>query len=97
MPSKEETTRTLIELTNGGEDAAAKLVPVVHEKLKAIAARYMKQERLELGTLKLTLQRKVSSRNGPVVFDNFCHGNDLRSLTGARHECRRDSTSWTWT
>lgn len=45
MPSKEETTRTLIELTNGGEDAAAKLVPVVHEKLKAIAARYMKQER----------------------------------------------------
>lgn len=45
MASKEETTRTLIDLTHGGEDAAAKLIPIVHEKLKAIAARYMKQER----------------------------------------------------
>jgi hypothetical protein len=31
------------------------------------------------------------------VFDNFCHGNDLRSLAGARHGCRGDSASWTWT
>lgn len=45
MYSKEETTRTLIDLTKGSEDAASKLIPVVHEKLKAIAARYMKQER----------------------------------------------------
>ena len=32
-------------VANGGEDAAAKLIPIVHEKLKAIAGRYMKQER----------------------------------------------------
>ncbi len=45
----------------------------------------------------LPLQRKVSSRNVPTVFDNFCYGNDLCSLAGARYGCRRDSASWTWT
>ncbi len=35
----------MIDLTTGSENAASKLIPIVHERLKAIAARYMKQER----------------------------------------------------
>ena len=41
----EDTTRTLIELTRGSEGAAERLMPLVYDKLRALAERYMRRER----------------------------------------------------
>ncbi len=45
MSEDEHITQTLIELTRGDEGAAERLMPLVYDKLRALAARYMRHER----------------------------------------------------
>ena len=72
--------------------------PTINEREETTTEieRKIRQQRKERYSFKLALQRKVSSRNWPILFDNFCHGNGLCSLAGARHGCRRDSAGRTW-
>jgi len=43
--ASEDVTLLLIELTNGDEDAASKLIPLVYDELHRLAKRYMRRER----------------------------------------------------
>ncbi len=47
MSKDEHITQTLIELTRGDEGAAERLMPLVHDKLRALAGHYMAHERAE--------------------------------------------------
>ena len=47
MSKDEHITQTLIELTRGDEGAAERLMPLVHDKLRALAGHYMARERAE--------------------------------------------------
>lgn len=46
MPDSEEATLVLSELRNGDSSAADRLFPVVYDELRALAAAYLQQERL---------------------------------------------------
>ena len=45
MPSRRDATELLLAWSNGDESAFDKLVPLVHQELRALARRYMRQER----------------------------------------------------
>lgn len=45
MPDREDVTLLLGRVTNGDEDAASKLIPVVYEELRRLAGGYMRRER----------------------------------------------------
>jgi RNA polymerase sigma-70 factor, ECF subfamily len=45
QPSAGEVTRLLVELRSGNPEAEAKLIPLVHQHLHRLAARYMRRER----------------------------------------------------
>ena len=45
MPTATHTTQILIEMSNGTRSAANQLFPLVYEELRALAQRYMAQER----------------------------------------------------
>ena len=47
MSKDDHITQTLIELTRGDEGAAERLMPLVHDKLRALAGHYMARERAE--------------------------------------------------
>ena len=47
MSSDEHITQTLIELTRGAEGSAERLMPLVYDKLRALAGQYMARERTE--------------------------------------------------
>ena len=47
MDRQNEVTDLLLELSNGKEDAAAKLIPVVYDELKRLARAYMRRERVD--------------------------------------------------
>ena len=44
-PESQDVTRLLIELTNGNEEAASKLIPLVYNELHKLAKRHMRRER----------------------------------------------------
>ncbi len=45
MPASAQTTQILIDLSKGQPSAASRLMPLVYDELRALAARYMAQER----------------------------------------------------
>ncbi len=45
MTVSHDTTRILLELGKGDESAANRLVPLVYDELRGLAAHYMQQER----------------------------------------------------
>jgi RNA polymerase sigma-70 factor, ECF subfamily len=45
QPAAGEVTRLLVELRSGNPEAEAKLIPLVHQHLHRLAARYMRRER----------------------------------------------------
>jgi RNA polymerase sigma factor (TIGR02999 family) len=45
MPASAQTTQILIDLSKGKPSAASRLMPLVYEELRALAARYMERER----------------------------------------------------
>ncbi len=47
MPVSEQTTQILVDLGNGDRSAAKRLMPLVYDELRGLAARYMQQERAE--------------------------------------------------
>ena len=45
MPISTQTTQILIDLSKGEPSAASRLMPLVYDELRSLAARYMEQER----------------------------------------------------
>ena len=45
MPTAAQTTQILVDLANGDRSAAERLMPLVYDELRALAERYMQQER----------------------------------------------------
>ena len=45
VPVSTETTQILIDLSKGERSAASRLIPLVYDELRALAGRYMQQER----------------------------------------------------
>ena len=73
MPGPEEITRLLVEHRNGDRDALDRLLPLVYDELRKIAARYLRSERqdhtlqptalVHEAYMRLADQRNVDWRN----------------------------------